>query len=171
MVWTNADLVVYHGTDDRAVANILQNGVNPAAGIPLSDFGLGFYVTSSLWYAKNHADEKVLRSAGSLRAAVLAFHVDRDLAGNLDDHLTFVCVGDEFHDFVAYNHGGGLNHARSGGVPYDLVYGPISLYPTRSVHLDDRNQICDQICFLDQKALGSLKLTGNPMYGAPCFLS
>jgi hypothetical protein len=164
-------LVVYHGTDENAAANILKNGVDPAAGIALSDFGPGFYVTSSLWYAKNHADQKVLRSAMSLRAAVLIFDVDRDLVGNLDDHLTFVCAGDEFHDFVAYNHGGGLNHARAGGAPYDLVYGPISQYPERSVHLDDRDQICDQICFLNRKALGSLKPPGNPIYGAPRFLS
>jgi hypothetical protein len=172
MVWTNGSLVVYHGTDEKAAANILQNGVNPAAGVARSDFGPGFYVTSNLWYAQGHADQRLLSSGQSLRAAVLTFRVDRDLAAQLGDHLTFVCAGDEFHDFVAYNHGGGMNHARSGGAPYDLVYGPIAQYPFRAVHLDDVGSICDQICFLNQKALRSLaKPIGNPMYGTPRFLS
>jgi hypothetical protein len=165
MVWTNAPLVVYHGTDENSAGNILRSGVNLAACAPGSDFGHGFYVTSSLKFAQSWADQKVVRSTA--RAAVLTFRLDRDLAAELDDHLTFVLASDEFFDFVSYNRGGGTNHARSAGTPYDLVYGPISAYPFRLVYVD-----CDQICFLNQRALGSLiGPTGNPSYGDPRFLS
>jgi Protein of unknown function (DUF3990) len=166
MVWTNAPLVVYHGTDENAAGNILRYGIRLAACLPGSDFGRGFYVTSSLRFAQNWADQKVVRSMSSIRAAVLVFHLDRDMAADLDDHLAFVLASDEFFDFVEYNHGGATDHARSGGTSYDLVYGPTSAYPLRLVYVD-----CDQICFLNQKALGCLLgPAGNPSYGNPRFL-
>lgn len=167
MAWTNAPLVVYHGTDENSALHIARNGISLAACRPLADFGRGFYVTSSLHQAQQWANQKILRLSppSSLRAAVLTFFLDRDLSADLDDHLTFVRGTNDFYDFCQYNRMGGPSHGRQIGILYDVVYGPVRAYPQLLVFAD-----CDQICLLNQRALNCLGApNGNPAYGTPFF--
>jgi hypothetical protein len=176
MAWTNAALVVYHGTDEHSAANIRRNGIDLTACRRIADFGRGFYVTSRRSSARYWANQKLRRLPPSLRlrAAVLTFDLNRDLVADLDDHLAFVLPGTGFFDFVLYNRSGNPNHARTGidarsGDPispcYDVVYGPVSGHPSPTVYVN-----YDQICFVNDKALAALgKPKGNPTYGSPRF--
>jgi len=150
MVWTNAPLVVYHGTDDNAARDIVQNGIRLDLCGPAADFGRGFYITTNLHQARQWANKRALSTGG--KAAVVIFRLDRDKVAELDDHLTFVVPSDEFYDFVRYNRiMGNTDHARSGAAPYDVIYGPVTAYPQQLVYLQ-----CDQICLLNQKAIDCL---------------
>lgn len=93
MVWENKPAKVYHGTTDRYATAIRRNGVDLSKGRGAADFGRGFYLTTSLYQAQQWANQKfrnVRSGRGHHAAAVVAFHLDRDLAGKLGDHLTFV---------------------------------------------------------------------------------
>jgi hypothetical protein len=167
MVWTNSPAVVYHGTDEFSADNIRNNGIMLSLSRPAADFGRGFYVTSNLHQAEQWANQKIdhLPTGVSARAAVLALDLDRDLAADLDDHLTFVIADAAFYDFVIYNRLGGPYHRRNGGTAYDLVYGPVAAYPQTLTYAN-----CDQICVLTQRALTALSVRqGTPAYGNPLF--
>lgn len=179
MVWTNAPARVYHGTT-LARANSIRtratqlgtNGIDLALGRGGADFGRGFYVTTVLHQAEQWANVKVTDTQPSIQfattaadtAAVLVFEVERDLAGRCD-HLTFVVEDLEFHQFVLFNRLGNSAHARGGGDPYDMVYGPVAAYPQSITYSD-----CDQICFLTDRALAALgpplpdRLEGFPLF-------
>lgn len=149
----------------------MVNNIRLIASRPAGDFGRGFYLTSNLHQAEQWANQKVLRmpppppGAPAVRSAVLTFDFDRDLAADLDDHLTFVLPTNDFFDFVNYNHLGSPHHARASGVPYDLVYGPLAAYPQTLTYGN-----CDQLCLLSQRAVATLtRRTGTPALGNPFF--
>lgn len=171
MVWTNAPAVLYHGTDEIAANSIITRGIRLSASRPAADFGSGFYLTSSLHQAEQWANQKISRipspaaGAPAIRAAVLTFEFDRDVAADLDDHLTFVLPNVDFFDFVAFNRLGSANHARASGVSYDLVYGPLAAYPQLLTYGN-----CDQLCLLSQRAVAAVtRRAGTPAYGTPFF--
>jgi hypothetical protein len=164
-MWTNPPLVVPHGTDEHS-AQLIVAGIDVTKGWSNTDFGRGFYVTSTLRSAKYWANQKVRRLPAPCKAAVLTFNIDRDALAELDDHLAFGHPTDDFFDFVEHNRAisGEPRHARSGkdlrsGSPllpyYDVVYGPVSKYPLRLVRFN-----ADQICFLTEKAARCL---GKPI--------
>jgi hypothetical protein len=169
--WANTPQIVYHGTDEIGAHDILRTSINLAVCRPYADFGKGFYVTSSAHQAQQRANVKALRAeplpgGATRRAAVLSYEFDRDIAGDLNDHLAFVLPNTEFFEFVDYNRLGNLTHARAGGIPYDLVYGPVAAYPQSLTYSN-----CDQICFLTHPALAALTpLSSAPAYGSPIFL-
>jgi Protein of unknown function (DUF3990) len=164
MVWTNAAQLIYHGTDEHSAAQILANGIHLASCRPLADFGPGFYVTSSLHQAQQWANQKVRRiqalGGPSVRAAVVMFDFDRDKAGDLNDHLTFVIAGADFFDFVNYNRTDGNKHHRAAF--YDAVYGPVSAYPETIMYMN-----CDQICLLTTQAVSCATVNGTPARNVP----
>jgi hypothetical protein len=162
---------VYHGTTLTNAQNILASGVNPLLGRAAADFGQGFYVTTALHQAQQWANQKVRNLQPSVAgvAAVLTFNMDRDLAALIGDHLAFVIADAAFHDFALYNRLGSGTHARSRGVPYDLVYGPVAAFPQTITYAN-----CDQICFLAGAAtVRALRALGqalpNPSVGNPLF--
>jgi hypothetical protein len=174
-MWQNIPLVVYHGTDEHSALQIMTTTIDPRIGKDPSDFGRGFYVTSILASARYWANQKVRRLTQPCKPAVLTFNISRDMLGELDDHLAFGYPTDMFFDFVIHNRangGGEPNHARSGRDPrsgaalspyYDLVYGPVSMYPHRRIRYN-----ADQICFLTRKAADCLgKPVGDPDLGDP----
>jgi hypothetical protein len=149
-----------------------SGGPNPSLGRGAADFGQGFYVTSVLHQAQQWANQKVrnlpvrlLGTPGAV-AAVLTFRMDRDAAGKYGDHLTFVIADAQFYDFVLFNRLGSATHGRTGGRPYDLVYGPVAAFPQTITYAN-----CDQICFVaGGRALGALSgPTGTPSQGNPLF--
>ena len=93
MPWTNGPLVLYHGCDHISADSIMtpvlpnQHGIHLTQSRALTDFGRGFYTTTSLHQAKNWANSRCRRqihTASSWLATVLSFRVDRNrlAAGN-----------------------------------------------------------------------------------------
>lgn len=82
MLWTNGSLTLYHGTDDRSASMIIKSRINLGLSNPLTDFGKGFYTTTSLHQATNWANNSYRRIPARLRssnsAAILQFDVDGD---------------------------------------------------------------------------------------------
>ena len=162
MPWTSAsDIAFFHGTDSDALASYTL----PAVGNPINDsgnrlfrpdltkcrtqtdFGRGFYMTSSPRQAREWANEVVLKSVakGSLtsQAIVLRFVLSRELIATADSH-SFVSETLDYYDFTdrwrgavtgTLPHGRSTNHewvdnstiTRQSKTTYDFVHGPVRL--------------------------------------------
>ena len=152
MTWTNGPLVLYHGTDLVSAANILSTtGVQCSLGKALTDFGRGFYTTTNLHQARNWANQRcrvLARRPGPHPVAVVVeLRIDRSQLARLL-YLTFVTedTGGDFWNLVgdcrstpppAQTH-----HPPTPQSYYDVVYGPVSLWPQTLVIKD-----CDQVSF------------------------
>ena len=81
-------------------------------------------------------------------AVVLEFVLDRDQLAALEA-LCFLRETRDFWDFIHDCRGGFLSHGRTyPRGPYDLVYGPVTLWPQRlTIHN------CDQLGFHTARAL------------------
>jgi hypothetical protein len=160
--WGNAPLVVYHGTDTTAlgvsggltIGGTVRFRVNISRCRPFTDFGQGFYVTTHLHQARQWANAKVIRTpAASSRALVLMFTLDRDWLASLEG-LDFVRPIQDFWNLVYDCRNLWPPHQRAGGTrfsskaAYDVVYGPVTLWPSILTIQD-----CDQISFHDQATL------------------
>ncbi|MCA6121702.1 DUF3990 domain-containing protein [Bradyrhizobium sp. WSM 1704] len=176
-VWGNKDIVLYHGTDDISVG---AQGQRPGYGLsltinlahcrPFTDFGQGFYCTTSLHQAQQWANARIVRTlapTGTARCAiVLEFGLSRDWLASLET-LAFVRPINDFWDLVNDCRNGFTPHQRMAphNVCYDVVYGPVTIWPQRLVIQD-----CDQISFHTQRAVRGLKApvihsTGSPANG------
>lgn len=152
MVWTNSTVEVYHGTIERYANNIVSSGPDPKRGRFDTDFGPGFYITSSLHQARQWANIKA-RARPTEIPAVVIFDLDLDEIAQYKDHLVFTLDDTRFHDFVTFNRLGGRHHSRISAKSYDVIYGPLSAYPQSVVYKD-----CAQICF-SASTVVNLKLT------------
>ncbi len=159
--WKNQPLVVYHGTDSGSlpsgpwiVGSPVPFPVSLARCRTLVDFGQGFYTTTNQHQAEQWANTRVLRlpPRTGLKAIVLAFSVDRDVLAGLDG-LAFVRPTTDFWDLVTDSRYGFSPHARmkSGHPAFDVVYGPVTLWPQNLVLAD-----CDQISFHTPPAVAAL---------------
>jgi hypothetical protein len=161
--WNNKDLVVYHGTDTLAlggygalaIGNSLTFRVNLALCRQFTDFGQGFYTTTSLHQAKQWANARVRRmlsARGPAQSAVVVrFTVNRDWLAGLHA-LAFVRGIQDFWDLVQDCRNGFPPHQRGNPQPaYDVVYGPVTLWPQLLLIQD-----CDQISFHTQNAVNGL---------------
>ena len=99
------------------------------------------------------------------KAVVLRFDVSRDKLADLEA-LVFTNENCGFWPFVTYCRSGSVPHGRSTGrqMEYDIVYGPVSIWPQRLVIKD-----CDQVSFHTVTALNviptlSVAITGNPYF-------
>jgi hypothetical protein len=153
--WDGAFLTVYHGTTRTAAQSILSQGIDPMQGRTQADFGRGFYTTTSLRQAFDWARLKCSRSKGIAEPAVVEMRVDRNWLSDLRS-LVFVIEGGTggYWDFILWCRG---NHTyrhpseheladhramSAGARRFDVVFGPVSLYPQRAIIKD-----CDQISF------------------------
>jgi hypothetical protein len=165
VAWNNDKLTLYHGTDTLSLAlnpnmpysftvgQVIPFTVDLSLCRPATDFGQGFYVTTSLHQAKEWANAKQGRVAGGSLAVVLRFDVDRNwLAGQ--DTLVFVRGVQDYWDFVAHCRGGLAVHNRyphHPGSAYDVIYGLVTIWPRRILLLD-----CDQVSFHTDRAAAGL---------------
>jgi hypothetical protein len=99
---------------------------------------------------------------------VIAFDLDRNWLGSLDA-LAFVRATPDFWKLVADCRAGRPPHGRKTPhpLPYDVVYGPVSLWPQRLLIAG-----CDQISFHTSKAIAGLGVpsaTSNPSGGRRLF--
>ena len=160
--WNNPPLRVFYGTDSFSIATAL-----PAAGAPLptfavnlamcrpfSDFGQGFYTTTRLHQARQWANKRVLNFSPrtGLFAIVIRFDLDRDWLAGLDT-LAFVRPIRDFWSLVTDSYAGFTAHQRlpPSPTPYDVVYGPVTLW-TQTLVIND----CDQVSFHSQRAVAGL---------------
>jgi hypothetical protein len=159
--WKNQPLVVYHGTDTGSlppgswpIGSTVPFPVNLARCRPLTDFGQGFYTTTNQHQAEQWANTRVLRlpPGVGIKAVVLAFAVDRDDLARLDA-LAFLLATFDFWDLVTDCRYGFPPHARAvpGHPSYDVVYGPVTLWPQNLVLAG-----CDQISFHTPSAVAIL---------------
>lgn len=157
-MWTNPSLIVFHGTD-LASARVLtsasggrDHAIDLGSCRPRTDFGPGFYVTTVERQAQDWADSRVKKRTPGRMAATIRFEIDRNgfaLCADLvfsnpagsDDYWTFV-----HHCRMARHH----VHGRT--TPYDVVVGPVSLWPQRQLMRD-----CDQIGFHTETSLAQLR--------------
>lgn len=166
--WSSGSLKVYHGTDTQSLAaygqishnSVLTNfTVNLAICRPITDFGQGFYTTTSLHQAREWANTRVrgktlAPGAQPTLGVILQFDVDRGLLAT-QESLVFVQPIQDFWDFVTHCRAGLAVHnrpsPRNPNDPFDVVYGLVTLWPQRLLI-----QNCDQISFHTDRAVRSL---------------
>jgi hypothetical protein len=169
-------MVVYHGTDDRLTGAPGLAPGSPLPGFrinlricrPNTDFGQGFYVTTSEHQARQWANTRCLRSPGrSIKALVVRFELDREWLASLAS-VAFVRPTTDFWDLVTDCRHGFAPHQRlpPNNPPFDAIYGPVTLWPQRLVIQD-----CDQISFhTSRSAVGKglrapwIHDIGNPLF-------
>ena len=164
-------LRVFHGTEDDfpSLTGHPQGATLPGFVVNLSlcksntDFGQGFYVTTSEHQAKEWANVRCRSNPRSTNAIVLEFELDRDWLASLEA-LAFNMPTIDFWDLVSDCRLGFRPHQRfpPRNPAFDIVYGPVTLWPQLLVI-----QACDQISFHTQRAVRGLqtpliKLKGNP---------
>jgi len=109
----------YHGTSANVVSDIKLQGIDLSKGSRFSDFGQGFYLTTSR--------EEALLSARRLygnKVDVVTFKVPESELSNLYS-LRFNSVDANWQDFVKFHKTYGPQDLLHAGDPYDLVSGPL----------------------------------------------
>jgi hypothetical protein len=180
MPWQNGPLMLYHGTDESSANDIINSGVKLALCKALTDFGQGFYLTTYLHQAKNWANVRcrLLQKKHHLPippiATVILFEISREdlTTTTKPEVLVFITEGSnpDYWDLVAHCRQGGSRtsgHRLRKTQYYNMVYGPVSLWPQTLVIKD-----CDQISFhtcKSQSLLTQLKpdkvyAQGNPLF-------
>ncbi|WP_415020868.1 DUF3990 domain-containing protein [Aestuariivirga sp.] len=124
-------------------------GVDLSRCRPRTDFGRGFYLTTSLEQAEKWANIKSLRSRSADQPLILEFNIDLEVFCKLD-YLWFVRASDEFNAFVrrCRRHDTWHKVSRTDD-PYDVVLGPLSKFPGHTVY-----DGCDQFSLHTQRAIG-----------------
>jgi hypothetical protein len=130
-LWTNQDIVLYHGTTVEAARAIEAGHIDLRYGKRGADFGPGFYTTTmrgqaSRW-ARRIADE------WSSDPALVELVLSREDLTKLES-LAFVdgqFGAEQFWSFVYYCRNGATDHGRPGrggiaSASYDVVFGPVS---------------------------------------------
>jgi hypothetical protein len=160
--WTNPSLTVFHGTDNVSAGVGTQPAGSPLPFVvnlslckPFTDFGQGFYMTTRLHQARQWANMRVLRAPTGptpLFAVVIRFELDRDWLASLDA-LSFVRPIRDFWNLVTDCRMGFPPHQRHppSPVPYDVVFGPVTLWPQTLVIAD-----CDQVSLHTRRAIAGL---------------
>lgn len=142
-VWTDQDLVLFHGTIDAYAAVIVKGPVLTSRGRRGADFGPGFYTTTLLPQAHTWAAQIAATVPGA-SPAVVEFVISRASLAGLE---TVAFARGDFHaeDFWSLIHHcrkGAPDHGRRGGKPsYDAVYGPVAAFWNQRMIIADADQI------------------------------
>lgn len=155
-------MLLYHGS-----INAIRKP-NVARGRAKTDFGKGFYTTTSREQAEKWALIKRERAGGNARAVVSVFEFDDTVLNNpLYNVRHFDGATAEWLDFVVANRRGELRH------DYDLIMGPVAndkLYATIALYengiLDAKaaieqlntHQLFDQLSFHTARACNLLNI-------------
>lgn len=179
-VWQNDNLVLFHGCSEESPRprnpkgieiGKLPHRIDLSTGSSRAEFGQGFYATTWLHQAKSWANLQARKLASKSRglispkAVVLRFEMGRNELASLEA-LVFTNENAGFWPFVAYCRAGLPLHGRTNSAQqeYDIIYGPVSIWPQRLVIKDS-----DQVSFHTLKALGIIPQltvieTGNPYF-------
>lgn len=148
--WRNPPAIVFHGTDTAALTQFGVRAKSPVVGFtvslarcrPDSDFGRGFYVTTNEQQAREWANMRVRQSKSAVmtspgaKAVVLVFNIDLTDLARLET-LCFVRPTEHYFTFVEECRLRRNLHNRKGSSnAYDIVYGPVRMWPQRLVIQD-----------------------------------
>ena len=175
MAWANQKLTLFHGTNTFALGQSpnLRDRISLTIDLnrcrPDTDFGQGFYATTSFHQASQWANNSVRLAQNQITpiasdAIVLRFDVARDDLAVLD-FLGFVRDTDDFYDLVAFcrsRTAPGLPRSHGRHPPnlaYDVVFGPVALGNQRLV-IQGR----DQVSFHTDAAVNYLSRGGIDVY-------
>jgi hypothetical protein len=174
--WKNDNLVLYHGCSEESlrsttntrglVVNALPHGIDLSVAGQRTEFGPGFYATTWEHQARSWANVRSKQRSAASRAVVLRFEVSRDALARLES-LVFTNENCGFWSFVEYCRSGHPPHGRAKSATafkYDVIYGPVSLWPQYLVIKD-----CDQVSFHTPKGLGIFSLLTVAAVGNPFF--
>lgn len=146
--------LLWHGCLSHHAEMIQHVGVDPTRGRRETDFGRGFYLTTSEGQAREWAMKLYTRMPADLpdmpTPTLLRFQVPRDELARLES-LVFIRSDagfDPYWEFVARCRLGSLGHLHPGRFPldsgdwYDTVCGPVALAwpPTGRVPFSDYDQ-------------------------------
>ncbi len=140
-LWSDQDIVLYHGTLDMHVASILQ-GMDLNKCKHLRDFGRGFYTTTKRTQAERWANDLAAQTAGAA-PAVLEFTVERNALASLET-LFFVrgnAAAVDFWSFVQFCRSSATDHGRAHTPWYDLVVGPVMGSLRKQTVIPDGDQV------------------------------
>jgi hypothetical protein len=141
LIWSDQDIVLYHGTLDIPVASIVR-GVDLNKCKYLRDFGRGFYTTTKRTQAERWANDLAAQTAGAA-PAVVAFTVERNNLAPLET-LFFVrgtAAAIDFWSFVQFCRSSATDHGRAHTPWYDLVVGPVTASLRRQTIIPDGDQV------------------------------
>jgi hypothetical protein len=123
--WTNAPLVLFHGTTRTYAENVETTGVDLTRCRDNTDFGRGFYATTQREHAVIMAESRSSKRNDSPR--IVRFTLNRNKLANFKA-IAFVQGNLNATDFWSF-----IFHCRQGrsqrppySVPYDVVYGPVA---------------------------------------------
>jgi hypothetical protein len=122
-LWSNQDIVVYHGTVDTFAAAIVSGPIKVGLGKPNTDFGPGFYTTTLKRQAQMWAAQISATRPGA-SPAVVEITINRLSLASLST-LAFVrgdFDAEDYWSLVHYCRKGAVSH-RTGPTPfsYDAV--------------------------------------------------
>ena len=154
-------MLLYHGS------TVAVRKPTVARGRSKTDFGKGFYTTTSLEQATKWANIKKNREGGTARAVVSVFEID-DAVLQSDNFriMHFGGASEQWLDFVVNNRKGIETHAFDmvmGPVANDKLYATIVLYEngtlTAAAAIEQlkTHQLFDQLSFHSQRACRLLK--------------
>lgn len=146
MAWDDQAATFYHGTDSLSATSIRLYGIDTSNFRRKSDFGAGFYVTTVVHQAEQWANRRCRKRAGTT-AEVLKYELERSSIETLR-HLAFVVDDNDYYDFIAYCRSGAANHGPNRPSQYEVVLGPVSLWPQKLVLAS-----CDQLLFSNPNGL------------------
>jgi len=143
LIWSNQDVVLYHGTVDSVAPAIETGVIRVSRGRTHTDFGPGFYTTTLLRQAHTWAAQIAASKLGA-KPAVIEIVVEREALATLET-LAFArgdFHADDFWSLVHHCRKGATGHGRkSPNAYYDLVYGPVAAFWNQRMTIADADQI------------------------------
>lgn len=137
-------MLLYHGTLWTSAQRIMKGGINLAFGKTGTDFGPGFYTTTSERQARSWAWQLAAQAGPGRRGGVVTLTADRGVLARCET-LLFVrgdYDAEDFWSFVFHCRGGSPDHGRGGKKPmYDVVCGPVAAFWTQRLAIADADQI------------------------------
>jgi hypothetical protein len=141
--WSNQDIIVYHGTVDTVAAAIVSGPIVVGRGKPNTDFGPGFYTTTSRRQAQMWAAQISATRPGT-SPAVIKIEIKRASLACLDT-VAFVrgdFDADDYWSLIHHCRKGASDHGRPWPKPsYDVVYGPVAAFWNQRMTIADADQI------------------------------
>jgi hypothetical protein len=141
--WVNQDIIVYHGTVDKFAAAIVSGPILVSLGKPCTDFGPGFYTTTSKRQAQTWAAQLSATRPGA-SPAVIEITIKRASLATLESIAFVRCDfdADDYWSLIHHCRNGGLDHGRSSPASYyDIVYGPVAAFWNQRMIVSDADQI------------------------------
>ena len=143
IIWTNQNILVFHGTVDTYAPAVLAGPILVSRGRTHTDFGPGFYTTTLMRQAHTWAAQIASTKPGTKPAVIELAIAREDLAGL--QSLAFArgdFHAEDFWSLIHHCRKGASDHGRRGlRGSYDVVYGPVAAFWNQRMIIGDADQI------------------------------